>query len=300
MQGQPASADTKTCPMCAEDIKAAAVICRFCGHRFDAEDASETLPPKPNGPPPDVLTKQLRPYEELFVWSEGYLWAASGCVAITSDRILFVGLGGNVEDHPLAVDRKVTVAGQRVDVEVGGGLWRFQGLHPDIAREIGATVVPGLAEKLFANDSDMQDQLRLRHERIARAPSLAPRVSVTVKHCKYLGGISALGSASSLPWNIQFNPRDIQLRSVGQTRFTISEPKSGGVAVEGHEQLQQRLSATRVAALGIFALAAPKKMRRATSYITLSVVGGETGIFEVRDAEPMKVRASLSPWLAEH
>jgi len=28
---------TKTCPMCAEDVKAAAVLCRFCGHRFDQE-----------------------------------------------------------------------------------------------------------------------------------------------------------------------------------------------------------------------------------------------------------------------
>ena len=34
--GEPAPGDTKTCPACAEIVKAAANVCRFCGHRFDS------------------------------------------------------------------------------------------------------------------------------------------------------------------------------------------------------------------------------------------------------------------------
>jgi len=289
--------------MCAEEVKVAAVVCRFCGHRFDgaAAPASPSLPPKPDGPPPEALTRHLRPGEELFVWSDGYLWAASGQVAITSDRILFVELGGNVHDHPLAVDRRVSVADQVVDVELGGGLWRFQRLHPDVAKEIAATIVPGLIEKLFTDDEQMQTKLRSRHDSVVkRAPALAPKLSVTVKGCRYLGGISALGSGGTPFVSIAFTPRDIQVKALGRTAFTISEPKSTGVAIEGHEQLQQRLSVTRMATLGVFSLAAPKKIRRATSYITLSLASGETGIFEVKDTDPMKLRARMSPWLAEH
>jgi hypothetical protein len=89
------------------------------------------------------VTKHLLLGEELLVWSDGYLWAASGRAVVTRDRIFSSILGGTVRDHPLAVDRKVTVADQVVDVELGGELWRFQRLHPEIAKERRASVPRG-------------------------------------------------------------------------------------------------------------------------------------------------------------
>ena len=34
------SADVKTCPDCAEDVKIAARVCRFCGYRFDRDGST--------------------------------------------------------------------------------------------------------------------------------------------------------------------------------------------------------------------------------------------------------------------
>lgn len=41
------NADEKTCPRCAETIKAAAVVCRYCGHEFATEPAPPPQEPKP-------------------------------------------------------------------------------------------------------------------------------------------------------------------------------------------------------------------------------------------------------------
>lgn len=38
----PGTAGTKTCPMCAEEVKAAAKICRFCRYEFEASASNHT------------------------------------------------------------------------------------------------------------------------------------------------------------------------------------------------------------------------------------------------------------------
>lgn len=48
----------KVCPECAETVKSAAVVCRFCGHRFDAEPSE----------PADEVDGQRR-FDALTTWA---------------------------------------------------------------------------------------------------------------------------------------------------------------------------------------------------------------------------------------
>lgn len=48
--------DTKACPMCAEEVKIAALKCKHCGHQFDPEDvAAQLLPPSQSPTEPHLL-----------------------------------------------------------------------------------------------------------------------------------------------------------------------------------------------------------------------------------------------------
>ena len=64
-ESAPLPSDSMTCPSCAETIKAAARVCRFCGHRFDGdrdrnEDRDRGTPPAILAPPPGDRTRDDR------------------------------------------------------------------------------------------------------------------------------------------------------------------------------------------------------------------------------------------------
>jgi hypothetical protein len=187
-----------------------------------------------------------------------------------------------------------------VVIEFGddGQRFDFHGLNPEVAKEIGATVVSGLSDTLFSTDPEMQQALRARHEQIgARVSALAPKTSVTIKHCQYLGGVSGTKTVPGSRGLLEFSPAAIKFMMWRVEGFVFDNAQRSSVAVYGAQEMQ-RLTATRMIGLGLFSLAAPK--RRVNSYIVVTLTNGETAVFEVKNASAMGLQTRLSPWLAGH
>jgi hypothetical protein len=144
-------------------------------------------------------------------------------------------------DHRVAENRQARVYDSGVvSITYGDAILSLTRLPQPVAREIGATVVPDLADKLFADDPDMLERLHARHAKIElRASVTAPppaTASVAVTGCRYLGGISQLPGPARLV-SLRFDPTEIVMKKLGRTVFRVSEPERGGVGIEGHEQV---------------------------------------------------------------
>lgn len=57
--GAAVSTDSKTCPDCAEHVKAAARICRFCGHRFEVAPFPAAAPREESSQPAAARSRAL-------------------------------------------------------------------------------------------------------------------------------------------------------------------------------------------------------------------------------------------------
>ena len=77
--------------------------------------------------------------------------------------------------------------------------------------------------------------------------------------------------------------------------FAMSAADMVAVGVEGPEQVERRVTATRLFLVGVFAFAWKKTEKR--SYLVIETADG-MALFECRSQTPIELRARLAPWLA--
>jgi hypothetical protein len=112
---------------------------------------------------------------------------------------------------------------------------------------------------------------------------------------KYLGGFTdGPKSATTL---IVLNETGILIGGNLTQKFSVPWSMVSWLSVEGPEQLQGRITATRLVALGVFALAAKKTTKQA--YLVAYLTTGDQVVFEF-DETPVLVRQKFGPWLATH
>lgn len=121
--------------------------------------------------------------EEVFMTAParwGFGRGRPGQLVVTSDRVAFLDeLEAGSFHFRIGQPRRVTHETTGVVVEIGTERIHFSGLTPRAADEFAATLVSTLAERLYASDPAMREELSRRAARIKRRARSAQR---TVKH----------------------------------------------------------------------------------------------------------------------
>jgi Uncharacterised protein family UPF0547 len=81
------TASLKTCPECAEDVKAAARVCHFCGFRFDGGAAPAPVATQALEPPPRVAQDA----ELRGAFLNGESWEIGRWLVVMNDGVVISG-----------------------------------------------------------------------------------------------------------------------------------------------------------------------------------------------------------------
>ena len=89
---------------------------------------------------------------------------------------------------------------------------------------------------------------------------------------EYMGGYGDGRKANGI---ITFYQNQTEFSAVMSTKFTIPNSQIKDILVEGKDEVNRRVTVTRLIAVGIFAFALKKKSKDQESYITLELIDGQ-------------------------
>jgi 5S rRNA maturation endonuclease (ribonuclease M5) len=108
---------------------------------------------------------------------------------------------------------------------------------------------------------------------------------------EYMGGY---GDKKKTKGVLTFFEKQTEFNAVMSTKFTIPNTQIQDIVVEGKDEVNRRVTVTRLLAVGIFAFALKKKNKDQESYITLELADGQEVILFVDNKAPMALRAKLA------
>ncbi len=115
----------------------------------------------------------------------------------------------------------------------------------------------------------------------------------------YMGGYGEQKKASG---SLTFYQKQTEFKNPMLNKklwFTIPNSNVSDVAIEGKDEVNRRVTVTRLLGLGIFAFALKKKSKDKDAYITVVLADGQEVIFHVKDKAPMELKASLAKALSQ-
>lgn len=111
--------------------------------------------------------------------------------------------------------------------------------------------------------------------------------------CDYMGGYDDIKAKKSI---LFIQEDSIVFGKPKKPIFTIDKTDIKSLALEAPDEAEKRITATRVVAFGVLALAMKKNKKGC--YIIVTLKDGREVIFELKGTDVMKMRASMSKAIA--
>jgi hypothetical protein len=116
---------------------------------------------------------------------------------------------------------------------------------------------------------------------------------------EYMGGYNDQKKASG---TISFYQKQTEFKNPMLNKklwFTIANKDIADIAIEGKDEVNRRVTVTRLLAVGIFAFAFKKKGEDKDAFITLVLADGQEVVLHIKDKAPMELKASLAKAISQ-